>query len=145
MQFAHIYHYVGYSDLLGIIPCRRIKVSPVKSLRSPIPCRSAQDSCFDLCSHAGRTFQPFAQWHPLDHNCHCQFLPCQYSDSSGIFSFNPLHFSLMPPILDSLACTSMEFAHIYHYVSRSDSLGIIPCRQIKVSLVNSLCRRHIQC
>jgi hypothetical protein len=59
MQFADIYHYVGRSDSLGIIPCRRLKAGLVKSWRRPISCRSAPDHCFDLRSHAGRTFKPF--------------------------------------------------------------------------------------
>jgi hypothetical protein len=35
MLFADIHHDVGRSDSLGIIPCRRIKVGLVKSLRRP--------------------------------------------------------------------------------------------------------------
>jgi hypothetical protein len=75
MQFADIYHYVGRSDSLGIIPCRRIKVGLVKSWRRPIPCRSAQDHCCDLRSHAGRAFKPFVQQRPLDSGRHCPFSP----------------------------------------------------------------------
>jgi hypothetical protein len=40
-------------------PCRRLKVGLAKSWRRPIPCRSAPDRWFYLCSHAGRTFKPF--------------------------------------------------------------------------------------
>jgi hypothetical protein len=42
-------------------------------------------------------------------------------DSRGFFLFDSLHFA---PILDSMARPSMQFADIYHYVGRSDSLVI---------------------
>jgi hypothetical protein len=52
-----------------------------------------------------------------------------YGDSREIFSFNPLHFALTTPILYSMARSRMLFPDIHHYVARSDSLGIIPCRR----------------
>jgi hypothetical protein len=69
-----------------------------------------------------------------------------YCDSGGNIPFDPLHFALMPPILDSMARSHMQFADIHHFVGRSDSLGIIPCWRIKVGLVKSLrCRRPPDC
>jgi hypothetical protein len=62
-----------------------------------------------------------------------------------IFMLTP-HFVVIAPIFYSISRFRMQFADFYHFVgpSRSDSLGIIPCRQIKVGLVKSW-RRPIPC
>ena len=101
MQFADIYHYVGRSDSLGIIPYRRLKVGLVKSWRRPIPCRSALDRWFDLRSHTGRIFKPFVS--AVSSGAIATVSSRPYGDSRGFFSFDSLHFALMPPILDSMA------------------------------------------
>jgi hypothetical protein len=90
MQFANIYrfyHYVSFSDSLGIIPCRPKKVGLVKPLRRPIPWRSAQDSWFSC-----RTEIQAFLWRLLHSDHHCQFSPkwC----FQGFFSFDTLHFAI---------------------------------------------------
>jgi hypothetical protein len=52
--FAHIYHYAGRSDSLGIINLPAKKVGLVNSFRSLISCRNPPDRCFEPRSLAGR-------------------------------------------------------------------------------------------